>query len=102
MELYWHRAVSFFLWTSYEDCDIWSAEDIPSSIDADNFVKIWSPITGELIRNLVGHTKGISDVSWANDSVHLASASDDRTIRIWDVDTVGTVHLCLVSSSSRR
>ena len=53
-------------------------------------VKIWSPFTGELIRNLNGHTKGLSDIAWSADSVYLASASDDHTIRIWDVDSVST------------
>lgn len=51
-------------------------------------IKIWSPQTGEFVRNLTGHTQGLSDVSWAADSIHLASASDDTTIRIWDVQTV--------------
>ena len=56
----------------------------------DRVVKIWSPFTGELIRNLNGHTKGLSDIAWSADSVYLASASDDHTIRIWDVDSVST------------
>jgi hypothetical protein len=51
-------------------------------------VKIWSPYTGELIRNLNGHTQGLSDIAWSSDSVYLASASDDTTIRIWEVDSV--------------
>ena len=51
-------------------------------------IKIWSPFTGELIRNLNGHAKGLSDVAWSTDGVCLASASDDTTIRIWNVDTV--------------
>lgn len=59
----------------------------------DNVVKIWSPTTGELIRNLTGHSKGISDIAWTSDSVYLASASDDQTIRIWDVDSVKTMSL---------
>lgn len=58
------------------------------TIGNDKAVKIWSPFTGELIRNLNGHTKGLSDIAWSSDSVYLASASDDHTIRIWDVDTV--------------
>src|SRR6267154_1366217 len=57
---------------------------------ADNVAKIWSPFSGELIRNLNGHTKGLSDVAWSPTSVHLATASDDHTIRIWDVDSVCT------------
>jgi len=55
---------------------------------ADNVVKIWSPLTGELIRNLSGHTKGLSDISWSSDGTYLASASDDTSIRIWNVESV--------------
>ena len=61
-----------------------------SPLANDRVVKIWSPFTGELIRNLNGHTKGLSDIAWSADSVYLASASDDHTIRIWDVDSVST------------
>ena len=57
---------------------------------ADNVAKIWSPFSGELIRNLNGHTKGLSDIAWSSNSVYLATASDDHTIRIWDVDSVCT------------
>ncbi|KAF5360015.1 hypothetical protein D9758_007594 [Tetrapyrgos nigripes] len=58
-----------------------------ASCGAENTVKIWSPFTGELVRNLTGHTEGLSDIAWSTDSVYLASASDDKTIRIWEVDT---------------
>jgi WD40 repeat protein len=58
----------------------------------DKLVKIWNPFTGELIRNFTGHKKGLSDIAWAKDSVHLASGSDDTTIRIWDVNTVCPIH----------
>ena len=57
---------------------------------ADNVAKIWSPFSGELIRNLNGHTKGLSDIAWSPNSVYLATASDDNTIRVWDVDSVCT------------
>ena len=60
----------------------------PPDIAGDNVVKIWSPFTGNLIRNMDGHTKGLSDIAWSTDSVFLASASDDTTIRIWNVDSV--------------
>ena len=55
---------------------------------AENVVKLWSPETGEFIRNLTGHTEGLSDIAWTADSTLLASASDDTTIRIWNVETV--------------
>lgn len=60
----------------------------PNAAANDKVVKIWSPFTGELIRNLNGHTKGLSDIAWSADSVYLASASDDHTVRVWDVDSV--------------
>ena len=68
----------------------------------DKVVKIWSPFTGELIRNLNGHTKGLSDISWSPDSVYLASASDDHTVRIWDVDSVRQIPLSNFVSLMRR
>jgi COMPASS component SWD3 len=60
---------------------------------AEKMIKIWSPFTGELIRNLNGHTQGLSDIAWSADSVYLASASDDTTIRIWEVDSVRSTRL---------
>lgn len=64
---------------------------ILSNEGAEKLVKIWSPETGLFLRNLIGHTAGLSDLSWTHDSVFLASASDDTMIRIWDVESVGIV-----------
>jgi len=75
----------------------------PPSVDiaftgADNAIKIWSPFTGKLVRNLNGHTSGLSDVAWSSDSVYLASASDDTTIRIWEVDSVRPTNQVLLDT----
>lgn len=40
------------------------------------------------MRTFEGHTLGISDVAWSGDSDYIASASDDKTIRIWSLETV--------------
>jgi len=85
MEHYWLHAVRVS--TSVTPKTI-THRDISFFPGAENIVKIWNPLTGELMRNLAGHTAGLSDLSWSNDSVYLASASDDTTIRIWEVDTV--------------
>jgi len=50
---------------------------------SDKFIKLWDAYTGEIMRTLEGHTEGISDIAWSSDSNCLASASDDKTIRIW-------------------
>lgn len=70
-------------------------------------VKIWDSYTGEIMRTLEGHTEGISDIAWSNDGHYIASASDDKTIRIWGLDTVSLYalhafnHLHGVSSGIR-
>lgn len=58
------------------------------SLASDATVRIWHGSTGQHISTLEGHLEGISDISWAPDSQVLASASDDKTIRVWNVLTV--------------
>ncbi len=58
---------------------------------SDKTIKIWNALDGKFEMNLEGHSKGISDVAWSSDSRYVCSASDDKTIKIWDVTTV---HIC--------
>ncbi len=55
---------------------------------ADKSIKLWDVATGEFIQTLQGHLEGISDIAWSSDGEHLASASDDKTIRIWSLEEV--------------
>lgn len=85
-----------------------------ASASADASVKVWD-ITHSMISNLssssvgeeeehfknsqlmkpiqclYGHTRGINDVVWSRTSSYIATASDDKTLRLWDVETSDTL-----------
>ncbi len=53
-----------------------------------------------LRRTLRGHTKQVNRLAWAPDGAALASASDDRTLRVWDAES-GTCRHTLEGHASR-
>lgn len=55
---------------------------------ADAAVKVWDTLTGRLIYTFEGHLAGISTLAWSPDGQWIASGSDDKTIRFWNVNTV--------------
>ena len=34
---------------------------------------------------IAGHKLGISDIAWSSDSTLICSASDDKSVKVWDV-----------------
>ena len=46
--------------------------------------------TGTTLLIASGHTEQVWSVAWSRDSLYLASASDDRTVQIWDTSGGGS------------
>lgn len=55
---------------------------------ADGAIKIWDTLSGKLIHTFEGHLAGVSTIAWSPDGATIASGSDDKTIRLWNVSTV--------------
>ncbi|KAK4697792.1 COMPASS component SWD3, partial [Lecanoromycetidae sp. Uapishka_2] len=63
----------------------------PPQRAVDSKLLIWDTATGNHLHTLEGHLAGISTIAWSPDSKTLASGSDDKSIRLWDVST-GKTH----------
>ena len=71
--------------------------NILASASRDNTIKIWDINTGKPLKTLIGHSDGVHDVAWSPVSIKspegidrikiLASASSDKTIKIWNATT---------------
>jgi translation initiation factor 3 subunit I len=66
--------------------------DLLFSCSKDNFPTVWYTHNGERLGTYNGHSGAVwdCDVSW--DSTRLATASSDRSAKLWDVQTGKIVH----------
>ena len=70
-----------------------------ASATAENRIRIWEPITGQLIKILDGHNQSINCLPALNNI--LVSGSDDMTIKIWATSN-GSLLTSLLSSSEKK
>ncbi|MGB9751449.1 hypothetical protein [Roseiflexus castenholzii] len=54
---------------------------------ADRTLKVWEAATGRLLRSLEGHTADVNAVAVSPDGGAILSASIDRTLRAWDLES---------------
>jgi WD40 repeat protein len=64
-----------------------SADDRLLLFTQGNEVFVLDPKTGEQLRRLSGHRSTIGDLASSPDGRFLATASKDRTVRVWDLQT---------------
>jgi WD40 repeat protein len=55
-------------------------------------IKVWDTATNKCIATLEGHTKIVTSVCLSNKTNRLISASYDKTIEVWDLNTYTLIH----------
>ncbi len=63
-----------------------SKDDLLASAGADGTVKLWKPLSDELVRTLSGHEGPVRALAWSADGKRLATGGEDGTVRLWDED----------------
>lgn len=63
-----------------------NAEQYIMSGSENSLVCVWHRKSGQLIECVPGHTATVNAVSWNPAVPQWASASDDKTVRIWDLE----------------
>ncbi|KAG6906212.1 hypothetical protein DXG01_015169 [Tephrocybe rancida] len=53
----------------------------------DKSVRIWDALTGDLVKELKGHTHYVQSVAFSPDGKRVVSGSSDRSVHIWDALT---------------
>ncbi len=56
-----------------------------ASGSADSSVRLWDVASGQVVRELHGHSEGVRSVAFSHDGLKLATGSYDDTIRVWSL-----------------
>jgi len=59
-----------------------------ASASYDNTIKLWFPGSSIKTKTIKGHTATVKSVDFFADGKTLLSASDDKSVKLWDIDTL--------------
>jgi WD40 repeat protein len=68
-------------------CVAWSPDGTTIAACSGNTVSMWDADTGMLQRTLGGHADMVISLAWSPSGDQIASASNDATIIVWDMET---------------
>ena len=60
---------------------------IVSGSQHQHLMQVWDAKTGEKLRELQGHTRGVISVAFSPDGNHIVSGSWDNSVQVWDAKT---------------
>jgi WD40 repeat protein len=58
----------------------------------DRLIKRWNITTGECLQTYTGHENWVWSIAYSPDGSRIASAGEDETIKIWDVEQSQAIH----------
>ncbi len=93
----WHMYKGDRLCTLWHTYAVNSAAISPDSAilasgGSDSKIRLWNPLTGELLCTLTGHSDEVKTVAITPDGQTLISGSADTTIKMWDLCTAKLLH----------
>lgn len=65
----------------------WQDTSSLASASLDKHIILWDLRTGTPIRQLKGHSKGVSSLCFLNDKETLVSTGIDQSVRVWDLNS---------------
>ena len=71
-------------------CVRWSPDgDLLAVCSADSSAKLFHQVNDEWVAHatLEAHSEGINDVAWSSDESYCVTASDDKSVKLWNVAT---------------